>query len=280
MITRRTSASASDRRRIAGSMSVAPNLGSPIRTRIRLSAFVLGITLGNLAARTIEGQVFVATNQGAGIKLALAEVYVLSRDQVAEMEKNSREAAVRISALSRKQEEELEKDHSQKARSESLKYVYEAERKLEVAKKNGSPQQIQTAEFNLSEEKKTYEANLESARMSVSRELESGRQLIRSEADREIHLARFRPQGIPPVTRTDADGLFSVAVSPGSAILISIDRRLPSSEKEELRWFLWGESLPASGKVLFSNHNWFGSDTPGQVLQPLPYRTPRRYQAK
>ena len=237
-----------------------------IRFCLPLSAVALLCTFETVSARTVEGQVFVATHAGSAVKLALAEVYVLSRDHVAEMEKSSRATAARVTAVAKQNVEKLEEDLLRKMESESRKYVEAAERNLAERRKTGTPQQIQTAEFNLSEERKTQEAYRESARMAVARDLVAGRLIIHRAAESEILRARFKPPaGTTPVTRSDADGNFTAEIPEGSAILVLVERVLPTSGREELRWFLWTENLTKGGRVLFSNHNWFGTDTPGQV---------------
>jgi hypothetical protein len=227
-------------------------------TRILLAAVaILATTLSVGGAEPVRGQVFIVTQGGPAIKLALAKVYFLSPEELAEMQSL---AKPKVSALQAKLSE-----FERQSAEDRQKQLTEVQKSLEKYEAVKSRYNEVVATVGDGPGARAYTGDVAMARNAFeSAKLDSEiftRKLEKQLADtREAVAQRIEtlltepPEEVAMASLTDADGNFS-AEPPGSAthMLILAERQQP---REIYRWLLpLHEVRKSKGVFLFSNHN-------------------------
>lgn len=216
------------------------------------------LAAGPVGAREIRAQVFVVTKGGQSIKLALAKVYLVNLDDIAQMQQRAKavldESQAHERALTQAAERVIE---AQRKRIERAQAHYE-----ERSRRHGE----MFATTGDSAEWRAYKRTVEEAERhytGVRREAEAAIENIRAELveaiQRERKLAEAVAYSMPaemtPTCLTDAEGEFAIAPSPADVthVLVIGQRQEPA---EFYQWLVpISEMMAKEGKYLFSNHN-------------------------
>lgn len=142
---------------------------------------------GEVSAREIKGQVFIVTQAGPAIKLALAKIYVVAPEG---LEQAERERGDLIAAINREQQEALN--------------LVEADRKKTVSDKNDALDLRFNSDFDV-----------------------SIRLIKSSHAEKILRVLTSPPQGLVPARLTDADGNFKVEAPSNAMLIIHAERERP-----------------------------------------------------
>lgn len=248
-------------------------------------------------AKPVEGQVFVSTQGGAAVKLALARVYVLRGEEIEtfvaartraqqEIVRIVREGRAAVAARKNAVGERLE-DIGSAELNEKARRVAELEAvHLDLAKANPEPatgtrkhadwkvrtkvHELEIARFNLEEEKKSAAMRKNDAIRRAEAEvaaIDAGLRKIEAEIPEALRMAGLlTPRAEEPATLTDADGEFAIDVPSGAVLLIASERSVGGT-KEHYRWVVRADRLVGGKRVLFSNHNVVGTGGPEQLFQ-------------
>ncbi len=208
-------------------------------------------------AEEIKGQVFIVTKGGPSIKLALAQVYFLSLDDLRVMQLNAKTATAELQEKRAKMEKTVEDDvqaqyalvvKAQEGVDEKNRQY--AEGSATDGNKVGTRPfkfEIQNAEAKLASTRDEVTANVAAMRKNLAQRVAIIERMVEA-------VVTSPPDGCAPETITDADGEFAVAIPAGKThVMIHAAREQPA---ETYRWLVPVADIKRSpGKFLFSNHN-------------------------
>lgn len=268
-------------------------------TRLPMKTFlimVLALSCGiGASAKEIKGSVFIVTRGGQAIKLALAQIYVVTptgiemmrrqqEQRAAELREQIRQNDIKHEAAVGKLQARVDEKAAAVAKARGELEKFEAEVHRPLLAKFGTEAKISPTETQAAQDwsrwrwqeqthysdwtiLSTAAAATQEALERESREMGgfiAELRIAHSDSIKNIE-AQMRelagpPEGLPPATLADADGKFTVTAAATEFIYIHAARSVPA---ERYDWLVPVKAI-AGDVMLFSNHNLYQGELEGK----------------